>query len=155
MVPVFVERLEEERVISDRCYVYYPQNIDQTFLSEFAQLRRIDFAVFDEAHKLSARYDGQEVKRTGRFRLAERLGAATRHLLLMTATPHNGKEADFLVIEPDRWPPLEAILTQGIRADDDRTARDQTLFALLMGLREPAIAEVYVRGRRVQVSTTA
>ncbi len=67
----------------------------------------------------------------------------------------DGKEADFLVIEPDRWPPLEAILTQGIRADDDRPARDQTLFALLMGLREPAIAEVYVRGRRVQVSTTA
>merc|ERR1711960_37037 len=29
----------------------------------------------------------------------------------------DGKEADFLVIEPDRWPPLEAILTQGIRAD--------------------------------------
>ncbi|MDY6808493.1 MAG: guanine deaminase [Actinomycetota bacterium] len=61
-----------------------------------------------------------------------------------------GKEADFLVIEPGRWPPLDAILSQGTRADDAETARDQTLFALLMGLREPAIAEVYVRGRRVQ-----
>ncbi|MEE4024361.1 amidohydrolase family protein [Gordonia sp. PKS22-38] len=60
-----------------------------------------------------------------------------------------GKEADFLVIRPERWAPLEAILAHGVRADDDRTARDQTLFALLMGLREPAIAEVYVRGARV------
>nr|WP_237421937.1 amidohydrolase family protein [Gordonia sp. SID5947] len=60
-----------------------------------------------------------------------------------------GKEADFLVIDPHAWPPLEMILRQGIRADDDETARDQTLFALLMGLREPAITEVHVRGRRV------
>ncbi|MGC4064670.1 MAG: hypothetical protein QM784_08510 [Polyangiaceae bacterium] len=28
--------------------------------------------------------------------------------------------------------------------------RDQTLFALLLGVREPAIAQVYVRGRLVQ-----
>ncbi|QTI70113.1 amidohydrolase family protein [Gordonia polyisoprenivorans] len=60
-----------------------------------------------------------------------------------------GKEADFLVIEPWRWPPLESVLANGIRADDADLAREQELFALLMALREPAIAEVYVRGRRV------
>lgn len=54
MVPVFVERLEEERVISDRCCVDYPQSIDQTFLSEFAQLRRIDFAVFVLVRQIEA-----------------------------------------------------------------------------------------------------
>ncbi len=54
-----------------------------------------DLVVFDEAHKLSAHFSGQEVKRTKRFDLAEKLGAHTRHLLLMTATPHNGKEEDF------------------------------------------------------------
>jgi len=54
-----------------------------------------DLVVFDEAHKLSAHFFGQELKRTKRFHLAEKLGAHTRHLLLMTATPHNGKEADF------------------------------------------------------------
>jgi hypothetical protein len=32
---------------------------------------------------------------TKRFNFAEKLGAHTRHLLLMTATPHNGKEEDF------------------------------------------------------------
>ncbi|MGO8224745.1 DUF3883 domain-containing protein [Rhizobium leguminosarum bv. trifolii] len=54
-----------------------------------------DLAVFDEAHKLSAHYFGSKLEKTGRFRFAEKLGAHVRHLLLMTATPHNGKEADF------------------------------------------------------------
>ncbi|GBH28767.1 helicase-related protein [Sphingobium xenophagum] len=54
-----------------------------------------DLAVFDEAHKLSAHYFGSKLEKTGRFRFAEKLGAHVRHLLLMTATPHNGKEEDF------------------------------------------------------------
>ena len=54
-----------------------------------------DLAVFDEAHKLAAHYFGSKLEKTGRFRFAERLGETTRHLLLMTATPHNGKEEDF------------------------------------------------------------
>jgi len=54
-----------------------------------------DLVIFDEAHKLAAHFFGQQVKRTKRFDLAEKLGATTRHLLLMTATPHNGKEEDF------------------------------------------------------------
>ena len=54
-----------------------------------------DLAVFDEAHKLAAHYFGSKLEKTARFRFAEKLGATTRHLLLMTATPHNGKEEDF------------------------------------------------------------
>lgn len=54
-----------------------------------------DLVVFDEAHKLSAHFYGNQLEKTGRFKLAEKLGAQTRHLLLMTATPHNGKEEDF------------------------------------------------------------
>ena len=54
-----------------------------------------DLVVFDEAHKLAAHYSGSKLAKTARFRLAERLGKETRHLLLMTATPHNGKEEDF------------------------------------------------------------
>jgi superfamily II DNA or RNA helicase len=54
-----------------------------------------DLVIFDEAHKLAAHFFGSELKKTGRFKLAEKLGASTRHLLLMTATPHNGKEEDF------------------------------------------------------------
>jgi SNF2 family DNA or RNA helicase len=56
---------------------------------------RYDLIVCDEAHKLAATFFGGEVKYTKRYRLAQNLSAITRHFLLMTATPHNGKEADF------------------------------------------------------------
>ena len=54
-----------------------------------------DLVVCDEAHKMSATFYGREVKYTKRYRLGQLLGGLTRHLLLMTATPHNGKEEDF------------------------------------------------------------
>jgi len=64
-------------------------------LQEKLRLTRWDLVVVDEAHKLSASYYGNEVKKTKRFQLGELLGSITRHFLLMTATPHNGKEEDF------------------------------------------------------------
>lgn len=54
-----------------------------------------DLIIVDEAHKLSASYFGGEVKKTQRFQFGELLGSLCRHFLLMTATPHNGKEEDF------------------------------------------------------------
>ncbi len=54
-----------------------------------------DLIVCDEAHKLSATYFGNEIKYTKRYRLGQLLSTLTRHFLLLTATPHNGKEADF------------------------------------------------------------
>lgn len=59
------------------------------------RLSHWDLVVVDEAHKLSASYFGNKVNKTKRFQLGELLGGITRHLLLMTATPHNGKEEDF------------------------------------------------------------
>jgi SNF2 family DNA or RNA helicase len=56
---------------------------------------RWDLVVCDEAHKLSATYFGGEIKYTKRYRLGQLLSTLTRHFLLMTATPHNGKEEDF------------------------------------------------------------
>src|SRR5580700_115927 len=56
---------------------------------------RWDLIVCDEAHKMSATYFGGEVKYTKRYRLGQLLSGLTRHFLLMTATPHNGKEEDF------------------------------------------------------------
>lgn len=56
---------------------------------------RWDLIVCDEAHKLAATFFGGEVKYTKRYRLAQQLSTLTRHFLLMTATPHNGKEEDF------------------------------------------------------------
>ncbi len=54
-----------------------------------------DLVVVDEAHKLSATWFGSKVNETKRFKLGKLLGSVTRHFLLMTATPHNGKEEDF------------------------------------------------------------
>jgi superfamily II DNA or RNA helicase len=66
-----------------------------------------DLVIVDEAHRLSAHVWGGEVRRTQLYELGERLGAATRHLLLMTATPHNGKDEDFqlfmALLDADRF----------------------------------------------------
>jgi superfamily II DNA or RNA helicase len=62
-----------------------------------AQLESVDWdlVIVDEAHKMSATYNGAEVKTTKRFRLGRLLSEHTRQLLLLTATPHNGKDEDF------------------------------------------------------------
>lgn len=54
-----------------------------------------DVIVCDEAHKMSASFFGGEVRRTKRYQLGQLLGKLARHFLLLTATPHNGKEEDF------------------------------------------------------------
>jgi hypothetical protein len=51
--------------------------------------------VCDEAHKMSASFFGGDLKETKRYKLGRLLGDVSRHFLLMTATPHNGKEEDF------------------------------------------------------------
>jgi SNF2 family DNA or RNA helicase len=66
-----------------------------------------DLVVVDEAHKMSAAYFGSEIKYTKRFKLGRKLSEHTRQLLLLTATPHNGKEQDFhlflSLIDGDRF----------------------------------------------------
>ena len=62
-----------------------------------AQLKETewDLIIVDEAHRMGAHYFGGKLEKTKRFLLGELLGQITRHLLLMTATPHSGKEEDF------------------------------------------------------------
>ncbi len=66
-----------------------------------------DLVVVDEAHKMSATRFGDEVKYTARYSLGELLGRQTRHYLLLTATPHRGKEEDFqlflALLDADRF----------------------------------------------------
>lgn len=64
-------------------------------LQEKLGFTRWDLVVVDEAHKLSASWYGNELKETKRFKLGKLLGSVSRHFLMMTATPHNGKEEDF------------------------------------------------------------
>jgi len=75
--------------------------LDKLSRNEDVQLKlqapdcRWDLVVCDEAHKMSASVFGGETKYTKRYRLGQLLSTLTRHFLLMSATPHNGKEADF------------------------------------------------------------
>ena len=59
-----------------------------------------DLVVFDEAHKLSAYRYGPSAKidKTKRYMLAEGLSVRTKHLLLMTATPHKGDPENFRLL---------------------------------------------------------
>lgn len=78
-----------------------------------------DLIVCDEAHKMSATVWGGEIKYTKRFQLGRLLSSITRHFLLLTATPHNGKEEDFQLfmslIDQDRF---EGVARSGNQAVD-------------------------------------
>ena len=78
-----------------------------------------DLVVCDEAHKMSARFFGGEIRYTKRYRLGQLLSGLTRHFLLMTATPHNGKEEDFqlfmALLDSDRF---EGRFRDGVHVSD-------------------------------------
>ncbi|HEY8164066.1 MAG TPA: DUF3883 domain-containing protein [Gemmatimonadaceae bacterium] len=78
-----------------------------------------DLIVCDEAHKMAASYYGNEVKYTKRYHLGQKLSGLTRNFLLMTATPHNGKEADFelfmALLDGDRF---EGKFREGVHSSD-------------------------------------
>ncbi len=92
-----------------------------------------DLVVFDEAHKLAANRGADfRVRRTDRYRLAEALAGVTseekrwslswscRHLLLLTATPHMGKDFPYYclwkLLEPDALSTLDAFNAYPIEA---------------------------------------
>jgi SNF2 family DNA or RNA helicase len=78
-----------------------------------------DLIICDEAHRMAASYFGGEVKETRRYKLGRLLGTRTRNLLLMSATPHNGKEADFQLfmglLDADRF---EGRFREGVHKAD-------------------------------------
>lgn len=76
-------------------------------LQEKLKVSEWDLIVCDEAHKMSATMWGGEVKYTKRFQLGRQLSNITKNFLLLTATPHNGKEDDFhlflSLVDADRF----------------------------------------------------
>jgi len=58
----------------------------------------IDLVVFDEAHKLSWTDPNRGDSKTLRYRLAEELSRHVPNLLLLTATPHMGKEFPYFAL---------------------------------------------------------
>lgn len=91
-------------------------------LQEKLRVTEWDLIVVDEAHKMSASVWGGEVKYTKRFMLGRLLSEITRHFLLLTATPHNGKEEDFhlfmSLIDQDRFEGAARSSSQAIDVSD-------------------------------------
>ena len=104
---------------------YLIARMDQLSRSEefIEQLSEVswDVAVVDEAHRMSAHYWAGEVDETKRFRLGRLLSQTAHHFLLMTATPHAGKEEDFQLfmslLDPDRF---EGQYRDGVHRTDTR-----------------------------------
>lgn len=84
---------------------------DRVFARLQEAVEPYDLAIFDEAHKLSADRDADlTVRKTDRYRLAEALAGmpsadarwsltwSASHLLLLTATPHMGKDFPYYAI---------------------------------------------------------
>ncbi len=83
-----------------------------------------DLVIFDEAHKLAADRVDLQVRKTDRYRLAEALAGiqseeegwalswSCHHLLLLTATPHMGKDYPYYclwrLLEPDALTTIDA-----------------------------------------------
>jgi superfamily II DNA or RNA helicase len=61
-------------------------------------VRTFDLVVFDEAHKLSWSDPKRADSKTQRYQLAEMLSKQQSNLLLLTATPHMGKEFPFFAL---------------------------------------------------------
>ncbi|HZJ04806.1 MAG TPA: DEAD/DEAH box helicase, partial [Nocardioidaceae bacterium] len=103
-----------DAALDDNVFEQHPlliARMDQLSRSEELQqhLDRVDYdlVVVDEAHRMSAHYYGAELQTTKRYDLGRLLGRIARHLLLMTATPHAGKEEDFqlflALLDADRF----------------------------------------------------
>lgn len=123
----------------------------------FSRLREIDvepydLVIFDEAHKLAAnRYGDLRVEKTDRYKLAEalagvpdasegwRLPWSATHLLLLTATPHMGRDYPYYAL----WRLLDpAVLSTPEAFDDYPREKRQKHF-----IRRTKEEMVYIDGR--------
>ena len=64
-------------------------------LERLAHASHWDLVVFDEAHKLTRREYGLSYVASDRYRLAARLREVTDNLMMLTATPHQGRQDMF------------------------------------------------------------
>jgi Superfamily II DNA/RNA helicases, SNF2 family len=79
-------------------------------LARLIEAGRWDVIVFDEAHRLGRAESGEQ---TERYILARRLRDRTHSLLLLTATPHQGKSRRFAalleLVRPDLIPQIQTL----------------------------------------------
>lgn len=57
-----------------------------------------DLVIFDEGHRLSRRQYGQKLDSSERYKLASSLRSKAKHMLLLSATPHQGMQDKFIAL---------------------------------------------------------
>ncbi len=75
-------------------------------LERLLQAETWDLVIFDEGHRLSQRQYGQKLDSSERYDLAKSLRRQTKHMMLLTATPHQGMQDKFVslleLLRPER-----------------------------------------------------
>ncbi|KXF21622.1 helicase [Pseudomonas aeruginosa] len=67
-------------------------------LESLLQAEPWDLVIFDEGHRLSRRQYGQKLDSSERYDLAKSLRSQTEHMLLLSATPHQGMQDKFVAL---------------------------------------------------------
>ncbi len=70
----------------------------ENHLESLLQAEPWDLVIFDEGHRLSRRQYGQKLDSSERYDLAKKLRAQTKHMLLLSATPHQGMQDKFVAL---------------------------------------------------------
>ena len=84
-----------------------------------------DLVVFDEAHHLSVYRNGNKVKKTENFKLAEAISDHCRDLLLLSATPHQGDHFRF-------WMLIRLLSPELFESDEDMIQNRHRLNAVVI-----------------------
>ncbi|KQW35125.1 MULTISPECIES: DEAD/DEAH box helicase [Pseudomonas] len=85
----------------------------ENHLESLLQAEPWDLVIFDEGHRLSRRQYGQKLESSERYDLAKSLRSQTKHMLLLSATPHQGMQDKFValleLLRPERRTELMAL----------------------------------------------
>lgn len=89
------------------------EKMREAYVNSLGESEPYDLVIFDEAHKLSARFNPDlTVDATNRYEMAQIIAHQGRHLLLMSATPHMGKDDPYYflwrLLEPDLFSTRES-----------------------------------------------
>ena len=84
-----------------------------------------DLVVFDEAHHLSVYRNGNKVRKTENFKLAEDIRGHCRDLLLLSATPHQGDHFRF-------WMLIRLLNSELFESDRDMVSNRHRLNAVVI-----------------------
>lgn len=86
---------------------------DESHLASLLRADNWDLIIFDEAHRLSRRQYGMRYDSSQRFQLANLLRRRTKAMLLLSATPHQGKLDKFqsllMLLNPERVSDIETL----------------------------------------------